>query len=442
VGETTVAVKVEDISPVKKKLLFDISWVDVRNELDACYRDMNRKAKIKGFRPGKVPRKILESMYKDHVEGEAITNLVNKHYWDAVKEKGIIVVAQPDIDQNGIEEEKNFVFAATVEVEPVIEPKNYIGLELERHEKNVTESDIEERLQQIRHMFGTMEEVGDDREVKEGDFAVIDFTGTLDGEALKEMTAENYLLEIGSGSFVPGFEDQIIGMRKDQSKQIQVKFPDEYGIQRIAGKDIVFSVTLKSIKEKKLPEIDENFIRNFEKFETLEDIRTDIRETLEEESKARSNTDLNNLIVTKLLESNEFEAPPSFIERQIYYMIADTRRKMASRGLSRKEIDELSAKYKEMYRDEATKVVKSVLLMKNIAAKESISVDVGEIDERVMEMAQRRGQDFDSFKKSLEDADMIENIKEEILTRKVFDFIEGRATIHSVNKEEIQQGGK
>ena len=441
-GETTVAVKVEDISPVKKKLLFDISWVDVKNELDACYRDMNRKAKIKGFRPGKVPRKILESMYKDHVEGEAITNLVNKHYWDAVKEKGIIVVAQPDIDQKGIEEEKNFVFAATVEVEPVIEPKNYIGLELERHEKNVTESDIEERLQQIRHMFGTMEEVGDDREVKEGDFAVIDFTGTLDGEALKEMTAENYLIEIGSGSFVPGFEDQVIGMRKDQSKQIQVKFPDEYGIQRIAGKDIVFSVTLKSIKEKILPEIDENFIRNFEKFETLEDLRTDISETLEEENKARSNTDLKDLIVTKLLESNEFEAPPSFIERQIYYMIADTRRRMASRGLSRKEIDELSAKYKEMYREEATKVVKSVLLMKNIAAKESISVDVGEIDERVMEMAQRRGQDFDSFKKSLEDADMIENIKEEILTRKVFDFIEGKATIHSVNKEEIQQGGK
>ncbi len=441
-GETTVAVKVEDISPVKKKLLFDISWVDVKNELDACYRDMNRKAKIKGFRPGKVPRKILESMYKDHVEGEVITNLVNKHYWDAVKEKGITVVAQPDIDQNGIEEEKNFVFAATVEVEPFIEPKNYIGLELEKHEKNVTESDIEERLQQIRHMFGTMEEVGDDREVKEGDFTVIDFTGTLDGEALKEMTAENYLLEIGSGSFVPGFEDQVIGMRKDQSKQIQVKFPDEYGIQRIAGKDIIFSVTLKSIKEKILPEIDENFIRNFEKFETLEDLRTDIRETLEEENKARSNTDMKDLIVTKLLESNEFEAPPSFIERQIYYMIADTRRRMASRGLSRKEIDELSAKYREMYRDEATKVVKSVLLMKNIAAKESISVDAGEIDERVMEMAQRRGQDFDSFKKSLADADMIENINEEILTRKVFDFIEGRATIHSVKKEEIQEGGK
>jgi trigger factor len=405
VGETTITVKVDDISPVKKKLLFDVSWVDVKNELDACYRDMNRKAKVKGFRPGKVPRKILESMYKDHVEGEAITNLVNKHYWDAVKEKGIVVV---------------------------IEPKDYIGLELEKQAKEVTENDIEERLQQIRHMFGTMEEITEDREVKEGEFAVIDFIGTLDGESLKEMTAENYLLEIGSGSFVPGFEDQVVGMRKDQSKQIQVKFPDEYGIQRIAGKDIAFSVTLKSIKEKILPQIDENFIRNFDKFETLEDLRNDIRKTLEEENNARSDRELKELIVTKLLAGNEFEAPPSFIERQIYYMIADTRRRMASRGLSKKEIDELSAKYREMYRDEATKVVKSLLLMKNIAVKESISVDGGEIDERVLEMAQRRGQDFDSFRKSLEDADMIENIREEILTGKVFKFIEGKSVIRPV----------
>ncbi len=441
-GETTVAVKVEEISPVKKKLLFDISWVDVKNELDACYRDMNRKAKIKGFRPGKVPRKILESMYKDHVEGEAITNLVNKYYWNAVKEKGITVVTQPEIDQNGIEEEKNFVFAATVEVEPVIEPNNYIGLELEKQEKEVTENDVESRLQQIRHMFGTMEEVTDDREVKGGDFVVIDFTGTLGGESLKEMTSENYLLEIGSGAFVPGFEDQIIGMKKDQTKRIQVKFPDDYGMQRIAGKDIEFSVTLKSIKERVLPEIDENFIRNFDKFESLEELRTDIRETLKEENVARSETALKDQIVTKLLESNEFEAPPSFIERQIYYMMADTRRAMASRGLSRKEIDELSAKYKEIYRDEATKVVKSVILMKNIAVKESISVDDGELDGKIMAMAQRRGQDFEPFKKSLEDADMIENIKEEILTSKAFGFVEGKATIHKVKSEEIRQGGK
>jgi trigger factor len=441
VSETTVAVKVEDISPVKKKLLFDIAWVDVRKELDAVYRDVSRKAKIKGFRQGKVPRKVLENMYKDHAEGETITNLVNKYYWEAIKEKGITAVTQPDIDQNGIEEEKNFTFAATVEVEPAIEPKDYIGLELEREEKEVTESDIETRLQQIRHMFGTMEEVAEDREVQEGDFAVIDFVGTLDGESLKEMTAENYLLEIGSGMFVPGFEDQVVGLKKDQSKQIQVKFPEEYGIQRIAGKDVAFSVTLKRIKERKLPEIDENFIRNFEKYETLEDLKKDIQKNLEEENRAQSDTTLKELIVTKLLKSNEFEAPPSFIESQVFYMMADTRKRMASRGLNRKEIDDLSAKYREMYRDEATRIVKSVLLMKNIAAKESIMVDREEIDEKIREMAQRRGQDFELFKKSLEDKDMIENMKNEILNKKVFDYIEGKATIHSVKKEEIKHGG-
>jgi trigger factor len=442
VGETTIAVKVEDISSVKKKLLFDISWVDVKNELEACYRDVNRKAKIKGFRPGKVPRKILESMYKDHVEGEAITNLVNKYYWNAVKEKGIVVVAQPEIDQNGIEEEKNFVFEATVEVEPIIEPKNYVGLKLEKLEKEVTEDDVESRLQQIRQMFGTMEEVTDDREAKKGDYAVIDFKGTLEGETLKEMTSENYLLEIGSGAFVQGFEDQITGMRKDQTKSIQVKFPDGYGIQRLAGKEVEFSVSLKSIKARVLPEIDENFIRNFDKFETLEELRNDIRETLKEENMAKSDTELKDQIVTKLLESNDFEAPPSFIERQIQFMLADTRRAMSSRGLSRKEIDELSGKYREAYREEASRVVKSVLLMKNIAAKESISVNDGELDDKIMAMAQRRGQDFESLKKSLQDADMIENIKEEILTKKAFDFVEGKATIHKVTHEEIRQGGK
>jgi trigger factor len=295
VSETTVAVQVEEISSVKRKLSFDISWMDVKNELDAVYRDVGRKAKIKGFRQGKVPRKILETTYKDHVEGETVTNLVNKYYWNAIKEKGIIAVTQPDIDQNGIEDNKSFTFTATVEVEPAIDPKDYEGLILEKEEKQVTESDVESRLQEIRHMFGTMEEVNEDREIKNGDFAVIDFEGTLDGESLKEMTAENYLLEIGSSMFLPEFEDQIIGLKKSQTKQIDVKFPEEYGVKRIAGKDVVFSVTVKNIKERKLPEIDDNFIRNFEKYETLEGLKQDIKKSLEEENKANSETALNKI---------------------------------------------------------------------------------------------------------------------------------------------------
>jgi len=391
VSEALVDVKIEDISPVKKKLSFDVSWVEVKKEIDAVYRDVGRKSKIKGFRQGKVPRKVLESLYKDHVEGETVSNLVNKYYWDFIKEKGIHVVAQPEIDPKGIEEEKNFTFEATVEVEPVIEPKEYTGLELERQEKEVTESDIEARLQQIRQMFGTMEEVEEDREVKEGDFTAIDFEGRLDGKPVKEMTAEGYLLEIGSGMFVPGFESQVVGMKKGQLKQIQVKFPDDYRMKNIAGKDIEFAVTLKNIKERKLPEIDEKFIRNFDRYNSLEDLKKDISKTLEEENKAQSDSALKELIITKLFQKNEFEVPPSFIERQISFMIADIGNKMASRGLNPKQINGLSEQYKGIYQEEATKIVKTVLLMKSIAAKESITVDDGEINDRLQEMAKRRG---------------------------------------------------
>ena len=432
--EASVVVKVEDINAVKKKLFFDVPWVDVKKELDACYRDMGIKAKIKGFRPGKVPRKILESRFKDHVEEEAINNLINKYYWDALKGRGIIAVSQPDIHQNGIEQDNKFSFDATVEVEPVIEPKDYIGLELEKEEKEVTENDIEARLQQIRQMFGTLEDMTDEREVKLGDFAMIDFAGTLDGEQIKEMTSDNYLIEIGAGTFVPGFEEHVVGMSKGQTKNVQVRFPDEYRMPRIAGKEISFSITLKGVKEKKLPELDDNFIRNFNKFETLEDLKDEVRRNLEEENKTESEMALHNLIVTKLLEANHFEAPPSFIERQISYMIADVKREMVSRGMNRKEIEEISVNYREIYKDEATKIVKTFLLLKNIALKESMTVDDDVINSRIREMAQRRGQDFDSLKKSLEDDNILEGIVAEILNEKVIEFIKEKANIHQPSK--------
>ena len=432
--ETSVVVKVEDISAVKKKLLFDIPWLDVKKELDSCYRDMGMKARIKGFRPGKIPRKILETMYKDHVEGEAITNLVNKYYWDALKGEGIIAVSQPDIHQNGIEKNSTFTFDATVEVEPAIEPEGYIGLELEKEAKEVTDADIEARIQQIRHMFGTLEDINDEREVKIGDYAVIDFSGTLDGEQIREMTSENYLLEIGSDTFVPGFEDQVIGMIKGQSKTAQIKFPDDYRASRLAGKEILFTINLKGIKEKKLPDLDEKFIKNFNKFDSMEDLRKEVRKNLDEENEKQTEAALHNLIVTKLLEANQFEAPPSFIEKQISYMMADLRREMVARGMNQKDIEEMNRNYRNIYKDEATKVVKTFLLLKNIALKESLTVDNESMDKKMREMSQQMGQDFSSLKKSLEEDNMVDGIRAELLNKKVFEFILENANIHLLSK--------
>jgi trigger factor len=278
-------------------------------------------------------------------------------------------------------------------------------------------------------MFGTMEEVVADRGINEKDFAVIDFEGTLNGKPLKEMKADNYILEVGSKTFVPGFEEQLLGLKNGETKQIRVRLPADYHAKHLAGEEVIFSVTLKNIKEKKLPDIDENFVRNFDKYETLDDLKKDIKKTLEEENIARSNSILKNLIIDKLLEVNKFEVPQSFVNRQVSFMLADMQRKMAMRGIKRQDTSELFNKFYDLYKDEAQKAVMTMLLIKSIAEKESIAVSDNELEAKIKEIASQRSQSYESLKKSLVDGNMIEDMKIEILNTKVFGFIENKSKV-------------
>ena len=300
-SDISAAVKIEDISSVKKKLSFDIPWEDVKNELEVVYRKVGKTAKVKGFRPGKIPRAILEMYYREQAEEETISSLVNKYYWETLHEKEIPAVTQPQIEQKGIEKDKDFSFSAVVEVEPVVDPKDYVGLELMREDPAVTEEDLAARLQEISQMFATMEDLQDDRGIVKGDFVALDFTGKLSGESLKELTAENHLLEIGSNTFVPGFEDHLIGLSKGESKTFVVTFPEPYVAAHLAGKDVEFTVTVKGIRVKKVPEINEDFVKNFERYDSLEALKTDVRRNLEEEKRRKVAADLDRNISEKLL---------------------------------------------------------------------------------------------------------------------------------------------
>jgi trigger factor len=181
-----VVIKLEDLSPVKKKMSFEIPWIEVKEELDAAYRNVGKKAKIKGFRPGKIPRKVLETYFKDHAEEDTITNIINKYYWQAMEERRIAAVSKPDIAQEGIKENTDFSFTASFEIEQDFEPKSYQGMAVEKERIQITENNLEDRLGQIRQMFATMEEIKEERPVAIGDFVTIDFTGSLNGESFKE----------------------------------------------------------------------------------------------------------------------------------------------------------------------------------------------------------------------------------------------------------------
>jgi trigger factor len=432
VSETSLAVTIEDINPVKKKMTFEIPWQDIKQELDSVFHKVGKTAKIKGFRQGKIPRPVLENFYKEYAEEETINNLVNRFYWKAIEENKINPLSQPQIDQQGIKRETAFSFSATVEVEPVIEPKDYTGLALEKQDRPVNPEDVDSRLKQLQEMYSTMEDVTENRPVEQGDFVGIDFQGFLEGKPQKEMQADNYLLEIGSGSFIPGFEEQIVGMQAGEEKEISLTFPANYQNKSLAEKDVVFKVGLKSLKAKKLPEINEEFVKNFEKYETLDDLKAEIVKAIEDENKEKTDADLRAVIVSKLLENNVFEVPETLVERQIYYMMADTHRRMSMQGMDSKAAAEIIPKLRDMYKEEAVRVVKTMLLIKTIAAKEQIAVEKEEIEDYVKQIAQQRAQNYETVMENIEKEGLLAQIENDLLNKKVFAFIESKADIKTV----------
>jgi trigger factor len=429
-----VAIKMEDLSAVKKKLSFEIPWLEVKEELDAVYRDIGKKAKLKGFRPGKAPRKVLETYFKEEAEGDTINNIINKHYWQELEDKGIMPISKPEITQEGLKENTDLSFTASFETEPQFEPKGYKGIEVEKETISITDKDVANRLAEIQQMYATMEEVKEERPTKKGDFLTIDFDGSLDGESYKELKAENYFLEIGSERFIPGFEDQLVDMKNGETKTFNITFPENYQEKKFAGKEVSFTVTLKNIKEKKLPELDEAFIKNFEGYDSLEDLKKTVVKSLEEESKKLSQANFQENIMQILLKENEIEVPPSLVERQIYYMMADTHKRMMSAGMDENNALELSFKMHDKFKDEATKIVQSFLILKTIAEKESFIVEESDIDKHIADLAAKHGRDYQLIKTAYEKVERKDNLKAELVQKKVFDFIEQHANIKAVEK--------
>ncbi|MEE9912555.1 MAG: trigger factor [Deltaproteobacteria bacterium] len=434
-----LSVKVEDISQVKKKMTFEIPWALVKDELENVYRDIGKKAKIKGFRPGKIPRKMLENYFKADAEGETITNIVNKYYWQELDERGIVTLSRPEIEQEGLKENTDFSFSASFETEPAFEPQGYRGIELEKTNISISEDDMENRLQEIRKMFATMQDVAEERPAVMGDFVMIDFAGTLDGVSLPELKSDNFLLELGSKRFIPGFEEKLVGMTSGETKEINLTFPDDYHEKKMAGKEVVFTVTIKGLKEQKLPEIDENFIKNFDKYSTLEDLKNDVKKTMEDQCKRQSDSQLKDKIIETVLKANEFEAPLSLVERQIFYMMSDTQKRMKSAGMEEKNAMELSFRMHDQFKQDAEKTVKSFLLIKKIAEKEAITVSDDDIDNYIKELADIHHTDYEVVKSAYDNEERMDSLKSEIIQKKVFDFIEREANIKVVEKVGMEQ---
>ncbi len=385
-----------------------------------------KKFNIPGFRKGKAPRKIIEKFYGEAVFYEdAINEVCPEAYDEAVKVHNLNPVDRPDIDIVEIESGKGLVFKAEVTVKPEVKLGLYKGIEAAKKEYNVSDEDINKELDTMREKNARIVEVTD-RPVKQGDTATIDFKGFVDDVQFEGGTAENHKLEIGSGQFIPGFEEQLIGKELGEEVDVNVSFPEQYRNEELAGKPALFKVIIKEIKEKQLSELDDELAKDVSEFDTLDELKADIRRKKEEEASRLAKQQYEDEVINKVVENTEVNIPDVMVSSQATNMLRDFDYQLRHQGLNlesymkymNKDINELKEAYKPM----AYNRVKTQLALEEIAKLEGIVASEEDFNEEIEKTAKQYNQEVEKFKSALKEDD-IEYIKDGIVVQKTIDFL-------------------
>ena len=401
---------VEKIASNKVKLSFDIDSAKFDEAMGKAYLKVRNQVTIPGFRKGKAPRKMIENMYGEGVfYDEAFELIFDEVYGPAVDENKIEVVDRPEIEIQEIGAGKNLKFTCEVFVKPDVTLGEYKGVSVKKETTVVTDVEVDARVEEERNKQATEIQV-EDRAVAEGDTVNLDYAGTVDGVAFAGGTAQDQTLKIGSGSFIPGFEEQMIGMNIGEEKDLQVTFPEKYHAEELAGKAAVFHVKVNSITETQLPALDDDFAKDISEFDTLEEYKADIRAKLEAQAAERDNNNFTNAVIEKVLENATVEIPEAMIERQIDSMMRDFEYRLMGNGLKLDDFLKYTGSdmkaFRENYRGQAEKSVKAHLVLEAIEKAEAIDATQEQIDKQLEAFAAQTGKSVEEFKASLSESDI------------------------------------
>lgn len=422
-------VTVEEISSINKKINIEIPLEQVTKEVESFYQQVGKQAKIKGFRPGKIPRGILERHFKDYVKSEVIQKLIQETYTAALSEKDLHPVSPPVIDPGELESGKPFQYSATVEVKPEIKIEGYIGLNIEGKKESPKEEEVEERLKGLQNLHAQLRTVPEPRPIQSGDHVIIDYEARMDNKPLEEGKAVDFTVEVGSGRFIPALEEKLVGLNLEEEKEIEVPFPEDYGYKKWAGKTVSFLVKVKEIKEKVFPPLDDEFAKDLGDYASLEDLKAKLKEEIEKEKELILDRQLKDQMIEQLIRANSFEIPESMVVEQAKALVSDTKLRLASQGIALKNLNIPEEKLQEDYREVAQKQVRTYLILEKIAAQEGITVTDEEADERLQSISERTHQKFDVVKRYYEKNGLIPELKTGILTDKTLNLLLEKANI-------------
>ena len=422
-------VTVEDISDVEKKVCVEIPWDQVQSEIEQAYTQLRREVDIKGFRRGKAPRSLLERFYKDRVMGETKAKLMSTTFETALSDHEIKLIAEPVFAPEEIEDDQPFSYAMTVEVQPEVKVSDYNDLQVEKDKLDITDEMVEKRLVELREGNAELSAIEEDRAVRSGDYAVIDYQGSLEGKPFRGGQEENALIEVKEDGAEYSFNRFLIGFEKGKTQKINITYPEDFGRKDLAGKEVEFEVTVNEIKEKVLPELNDEFAKSLGDVTSLADLRDKIREELTAREKHRIEQELEEKVFQALIERNPFQVPRSLIEARMDEMVSDMRQKIegpAGQG-SPSGVDWNFVR--QNFEDDALFSIKSNIIIQKICEAESISVEDSAVDAEIADIAKKLNRSAEMIKGSLQKNNRIEQLRLDLLRKQCLDFILKTATI-------------
>lgn len=420
-------VQVESLSPIRRRFSIEVPKDRVNAAIERAYEGLKKQVRLKGFRQGKVPRPILERYYKDRVEQEVASGLIEESLSAAVSEHRVTPVATPVIEQASFAQDKDFAYTALLEVKPEIQARDYTGLPMPGTSVAPDEGAVQERLERLREMHAQLRTPAEPRGARKGDTVTIDFEGEVDGEKRADMSGTGVQVELGSSRFIPGFEEALEGVSVGETKGLPITFPGDYRETALSGKAATFTVTVKDLKEKVLPGLDDEFAKDVGSFDSLEALRVAVREAHVAEETERKQAAAREAVLDALLERNPIEIPPALVEDQARALLREWQHRMQHQGLDLSRIQVNPERLATEARDRARRQVHAGLVLEAVARQEKLSVAAAEVDARIARLAEGGKQTPESLRRRLEANGRLDDLRASLLEEKTLEFLLARA---------------
>jgi len=423
----------EDISQVKKKLSVEIDAKEVNKKFNSAYGKIGKQTKIPGFRPGKVPRKILESYFGKQVEADVVSELVNESFPQAVDETKAFPLGQPELEKGPVKQNEKFIYSATMEVRPQFEVKDYLGLEAEKEIASIGEAEVDRKLEQIREANGKLESLTEPRPIQEEDFVVINYQGFENDQPLEGIKDENFLLNVGKGDFHKKIDEALVGLNKDDKKEIVIDFEEDYFNNNLRGKTVRFDVSIVDVKERNFPELNDEFAKNLgADFEDLEGLKKQIEKNVVAQEENRVAQDLKRRLIGKISSGTEFEVPEALVDAEVEFSIKGLQSNFERSGANFEMAGLSPEMLEQQFRPLSESRVRERLILGQVALQDDITISDDEFTEGLEKLAQGMGQDVETIRKYYEARGEIDILKEQMLEEKTLNYLVENAKVKEV----------